>query len=46
MIGERTAEQVKMEIGSAYKLEGEEEMLNGDKRQGYDNRPSKDSRNF
>ena len=27
MIGERTAEQVKMEIGSAYKLEGEEEML-------------------
>lgn len=27
MIGERTAEQVKMEIGSAYKIEGEEEML-------------------
>ena len=27
MRGERTAEQVKMEIGSAYKLEGEEEML-------------------
>ena len=27
MIGERTAEQVKMEIGSAYKLDGEEEML-------------------
>ncbi len=27
MIGERTAEQVKMEIGSAYKVEGEEEML-------------------
>lgn len=27
MIGERTAEQVKMEIGSAYKLEGEEEIL-------------------
>lgn len=27
MIGERTAEQVKMEIGSAYKIEGEEEMI-------------------
>ncbi|AGX41625.1 rod shape-determining protein [Clostridium saccharobutylicum] len=27
MVGERTAEQVKMEIGSAYKLEGEEEMI-------------------
>ncbi|WP_294403643.1 rod shape-determining protein [uncultured Clostridium sp.] len=27
MVGERTAEQVKMEIGSAYKLEGEEEMV-------------------
>ena len=25
MVGERTAEQVKMEIGSAYKIEGEEE---------------------
>ncbi len=27
MVGERTAEQVKMEIGSAYKLDGEEEMI-------------------
>ncbi|WP_294156787.1 rod shape-determining protein [uncultured Clostridium sp.] len=27
MVGERTAEQVKMEIGSAYKLESEEEMV-------------------
>ena len=27
MIGERTAEQVKMEIGSAYKAENEEEMI-------------------
>ena len=27
MIGERTAERAKMEIGSAYELEGEEEML-------------------
>ncbi|MGL4772067.1 MAG: rod shape-determining protein [Clostridium sp.] len=27
MIGERTAEQVKMEIGSAYKIEGEEERV-------------------
>ncbi|MGL5150258.1 MAG: rod shape-determining protein [Clostridium sp.] len=27
MIGERTAEQVKMEIGSAYKIEGEEERI-------------------
>lgn len=27
MIGERTAEQVKMEIGSAYKVENEEEMI-------------------
>lgn len=27
MVGERTAEQVKMEIGSAYKIEGEEEKI-------------------
>lgn len=27
MIGERTAEQVKMEIGSAYRIEGEEELV-------------------
>lgn len=27
MVGERTAEQVKMEIGSAYKIDGEEEMV-------------------
>lgn len=27
MVGERTAEQVKMEIGSAYKLDGEEDMI-------------------
>lgn len=27
MVGERTAEQVKMEIGSAYKLDDEEEMV-------------------
>lgn len=27
MVGERTAEQVKMEIGSAYKVDGEEEMI-------------------
>ena len=27
MIGERSAEQVKMEIGSAYKVEGEEELI-------------------
>ena len=26
MIGERTAEQIKMEIGSAYKVEEEEKM--------------------
>ena len=27
MVGERTAEQVKMEIGSAYKVDGEEDMI-------------------
>ena len=27
MIGERSAEQVKMEIGSAYKIDGEEELV-------------------
>ena len=40
MVGERTAEQVKMEIGSAYKISDEE--IYGNKRKRFDFRSSKE----
>ena len=46
MIGERTAEQVKMEIGSAYKVDEMKKKNNGHKRKRFDNRTSKDCWSF